>query len=104
MKKLFTICLSAIFSVLLAQAQVKSPDEFLGYELGVHFTPHHKVAEYFKQTAAAASNVVKLVEYGKTNEGRPLMVAIVSSAENINKLEKIQKDNLSLAAGTTNAV
>ncbi|KQS41014.1 M14 metallopeptidase family protein [Pedobacter sp. Leaf194] len=104
MKKLFTICLSAIFSVVLAQAQVKSPDEFLGYELGVHFTPHHKVAEYFKQTAAAASNVVKLVEYGKTNEGRPLMVAIVSSAENINKLEKIQKDNLSLAAGTTNAV
>jgi hypothetical protein len=28
-------------------SQSKSPKEFLGYELGDHFTRHHKVVEYF---------------------------------------------------------
>ncbi|MCZ4224022.1 M14 metallopeptidase family protein [Pedobacter rhodius] len=104
MKKLFTICLFAISSILTVQAQVKSPDEFLGYELGTHFTPHYKVADYFRQTAAAASKNVKLIDYGKTNEGRPLLVAVISSAENINKLEEIRKNNLALASGTSTGI
>uniref|UniRef100_UPI0036D8263F M14 family zinc carboxypeptidase n=1 Tax=Devosia albogilva TaxID=429726 RepID=UPI0036D8263F len=44
------------------------------------------------------------MEYGKTNEGRPLLVAVISSAENINKLEQIRSNNLSLASGTTKNV
>ncbi|WP_131539517.1 M14 family metallopeptidase [Pedobacter nototheniae] len=103
MKKIFTLCLVAFALISFAQAQVKSPDEFLGYALGAHFTPHFKVADYFRQTAASAKNV-KLVEYGKTNEGRPLMVAFVSSVENINKLEQIRVNNLQLAKGTANNV
>ncbi|KQR71814.1 M14 family metallopeptidase [Pedobacter sp. Leaf176] len=99
MKKLFTIGFFALSLVLNIKAQVKSPDEFLSYELGSHFTPHHKVADYFRQTAAAASKNVKLIDYGKTNEGRPLLVAVISSAENINRLEQIRKDNLTLASG-----
>ncbi|GAA3974814.1 M14 family metallopeptidase [Pedobacter ginsengiterrae] len=86
------------------QAQVKSPDEFLGYELGAHFTPHHKVAEYFKQAAAASPKNIKLIEYGKTNEGRPLLAAVISSPENINKIEQIRANNLSLATGKSNGV
>jgi len=104
MKKLFTICFFIISLVLTIQAQVKSPDEFLGYELGTHFTPHYKVADYFRQTAAASSKNVKLIDYGKTNEGRPLLVAVISSVENINKLEQIRKDNLALASGTGNNI
>ncbi|RYF99692.1 MAG: zinc carboxypeptidase, partial [Chitinophagaceae bacterium] len=104
MKKLFTICLLALSSVLFVKAQVKSPDEFLGYELGTHFTPHFKVADYFRQTALAASKSVKLIEYGKTNEGRPLMVAVISSTENIIKLEQIRNNNLLLASGSVNNV
>lgn len=104
MKKLFTICFFATSLVLTIQAQVKSPDEFLGYELGTHFTPHHKVADYFRQTAAASSKNVRLIDYGKTNEGRPLLVAVISSVENINKLEQIRKDNLALASGTGSSI
>ena len=104
MKKLFTICLLALSSILFVQAQVKSPDEFLGYELGAHFTPHYKVAEYFKQAAAASPKNIKLIEYGKTNEGRPLLAAVISSPENINKIEQIRANNLSLATGKSNGV
>lgn len=104
MKKSLTFCLFFISSILYVHAQVKSPDQFLGYELGSHFTPHFKVAEYFRQTASASSKNIKLIEYGKTNEGRPLMVAMVSSAENIARLEQIRTNNLALAAGTPNTV
>lgn len=104
MKKLFTICLLALSPVLFVQAQVKSPDDFLGYELGSHFTPHHKVAEYFRVTAAASSKNIKLIEYGKTNEGRPLLAAVISSPENIGKLEQIRANNLSLATGKSTNV
>ncbi|WP_316735727.1 M14 family metallopeptidase [Pedobacter aquatilis] len=104
MKKILTLCLLTLGSVFFVFAQVKSPDEFLGYELGTHFTPHHKVADYFRQTALAASKNVKLIEYGKTNEGRPLMVAVISSAENITKIEQIRNNNLSLATGKSTNV
>jgi hypothetical protein len=90
----FFACLVVFIS---GSAQLKSPDEFLGYTLGTHFTPHWKVIDYFKQVAANAPSMVKLQEYGKTNEGRPLMVAFVSTAENIQNLENIRKNNLRLA-------
>ncbi|WP_231458512.1 M14 family metallopeptidase [Pedobacter sp. Leaf132] len=99
MKKTLTLCLFLLNSILFVSAQVKSPDEFLGYELGTHFTPHYKVADYFRQTASASSKNVKLIEYGKTNEGRPLMVAVISSPENISKIEQIRSNNLAIATG-----
>lgn len=80
-----------------ANAQLKSPDEFLGYKIGTHFTPHWKVVNYFQHVAANASSMVKLQPYGETNEGRPLIVAFVSSAENIQNLENIRNNNLRLA-------
>ncbi|MEJ7913340.1 MAG: M14 family zinc carboxypeptidase, partial [Chitinophagaceae bacterium] len=42
-------------------------------------------------------SMVKLQQYGQTNEGRPLLLAYVSSAENIINLEAIRTNNLSLA-------
>ncbi|QIL39421.1 zinc carboxypeptidase [Pedobacter sp. HDW13] len=104
MKRLLTFFLISLSSVLLVRAQLKTPDDFLGYELGSHFTPHHKVADYFRQTVAASPKNTKLIEYGKTNEGRPLLVAIVSTPENINRLEQIRNNNLKLTAGTNNNV
>ena len=56
-------------------AQLQSPEQFLGYSLGSHYTPHWRIVDYFKQVAANSPSTVKLQEYGKTNEGRPLMVA-----------------------------
>jgi murein tripeptide amidase MpaA len=82
---------------IYATAQLKSPDEYLGYRLGDHFTPHWKVVDYFKNVAANSPSMVKLQQYGQTNEGRPLMVAFVSTAENIQNLENIRQNNLRLA-------
>ena len=77
-------------------AQLKSPDEFLGYSLGSKFTPHYKIVNYFNQAAAAMPQMMKLQKYGETNEGRDLLLAFISTPENMARLDEIQKNNLRL--------
>ena len=89
---LFVLCSLKGFS------QLKSPEEFLGYKIGTRFTPHWQITDYFKHVAAAVPTVVKLEQYGKTNEGRPLLIAFISSPENISNLENIRQNNLRLAS------
>ncbi|HWI92629.1 MAG TPA: M14 family metallopeptidase [Flavisolibacter sp.] len=86
-----------ILLVTCSFAQLKSPEEFLGYRIGTKFTPHWKIVDYFKSVATAVPSMVKLEQYGQTNEGRPLMVAYVSSETNVSNLENIRRHNLSLA-------
>jgi hypothetical protein len=76
-----------------AQTDVQSPEQYLGYKLGEHFTPHHNVLGYFKQVAEA-SPLVSYEKYGGTNEGRELGIVKVSSEENNGRLKEIRTDNL----------
>ena len=89
----FLYAFTLLLFVPAARAQPASPAEFLGYELGDEFTPHHKVAAYVEHLAEAASNV-ELIPYGTTNEGRPLLLAVVSSTGNMANLESIRLANL----------
>ena len=84
-----------------AAAQLQSPEQFLGYKIGSRYTPHWRIVEYYRHVAAAAPNVMKLQQYGETNEGRPLLVAFVSSAANISNLENIRASNLKAASTGT---
>lgn len=94
MKK-YTLLL-LLLTTFITQAQIKSPDEFLGYPLGSKYTPHYKIVNYFNYISTAVGSQVKLQQYGETNEGRPLLLAFVASAENFPKLEEIRKNNLRL--------
>jgi hypothetical protein len=84
---------------LTTQAQIKSPEEFLGYPLGQRYTPHHRVVAYFEYLAKAHPQQILLETYGYTNEGRPLILATVSSAQNIQQIEQIRQQNLGLTKG-----
>jgi len=81
-----------LFSISIS-AQIKSPSEFLGYEIGSQFSRHADVVAYFEYVASI-SNMVEYNSYGKTNERRPLTYAIISSEENIKNIESIRTDNL----------
>ena len=74
-------------------AQIQSPSEFLGYEIGTQFSRHSDVVDYFEHVASN-SNLVTYDTYGKTNERRPLTYAIVSSKNNIDNIETIRTNNL----------
>ncbi len=86
---LFTFLLPFQFSF----AQLQSPDTFLPHQLGEAFTPHFMLADYVAHVAAS-SNRVQMVQYGTTNEGRPLQLCFISTPENLAQLEEIRTNNL----------
>jgi hypothetical protein len=96
MNKAKLLLLIAGFLQSFCFAQLKSPADFLGYPLGSKYTPHYKIVDYFRHVAAAIPSMVQLTEYGKTNEGRPLLLSFISSANNIRDLETVRKNNLGL--------
>ncbi len=66
------------------------------HKYGESFTPHNLTVDYFRH-AAANSDLMQLKEYGKTNQSRPLIYAIISSKENLANLERIRLNNLARA-------
>ena len=74
-------------------AQLQSPSNFLGYEIGTQFSRHADVVDYFEHVAAN-SEMVTYRTYGKTNERRPLTYAIISSPKNMANIDNIRRDNL----------
>ncbi|MCC8424404.1 M14 family metallopeptidase [Mucilaginibacter sp. UR6-11] len=91
---LLAVCLGCLVSAF--GQKIQSPSVFLGYELGTRFTYQYRVTEYFKYVASVSKNV-KLVQYGTTNEDRPLVAAFIASDANIDRLEEIRKNNIGLA-------
>ena len=78
-----------------AFAQLQSPAEFLGYELGDRYTPHHRVISYVNHVADN-SNLATIDQYGTTNQHRELVYLIVTTEENHSNLEEIRLNNLRL--------
>ncbi|MDP4656607.1 MAG: hypothetical protein NWS90_05515, partial [Algoriphagus sp.] len=73
MKKLLFSVLVAVLSIGSVLAQLKTPEQFLSYKPGDRFTPHHRMVDYFEYVAAQNPNI-KLIQYGETNEKRPLIL------------------------------
>ncbi len=93
MKKiLFSLCCFILAAPSFSQNP--TPQAYLGYPLGSHFTFHYRIAGYVEMLAQRNPAQVKLIPYGSTYEGRPLMVAVVASPENLARLETIRTDNL----------
>ncbi len=101
--RLFLLPLALLLSFVCVSQDLKSPSEFLGYELGTQFTRHHQVVDYYEYLAKTDPARVKLQEYGQTNERRPLLLAIVSSATNMTNLENIRLEHLKSTTGESTA-
>lgn len=76
-------------------AQVQSPAQYLGYELGERYTQHHQVMDYFRHVAENSDRVT-LHSYGKTYQHRELLYVVVTSPQNHANIEEIRSNNLKL--------
>tara|TARA_B100001142_G_scaffold290588_1_gene308142 strand:- start:241 stop:2703 length:2463 start_codon:yes stop_codon:yes gene_type:complete len=83
-----------LISFISIAQNLKSPSEFLGYEIGTEFSRHNQVVDYFEYVSEKMDENVILKYYGETYERRPLMYAVLSSKKNINEIEKIRLANL----------
>ena len=94
MQKSFALILALLISFSAVAQDLKSPSDFLGYSIGTQFSRHHQVLDYYAHIKGQFPQQVTLQTYGQTYERRDLMVAIISSEENMNNLEQIREDNL----------
>ena len=97
MRKFIALLFFSTFCILLSHAQLKSPEEFLGYKIGTRYTPHWKIVSYFQYVANTLPATVKIQQYGETNEGRPLLATFIGTAEHMENLEAIRMNNIRLA-------
>ncbi len=72
---------------------IESPEEFLGYEIGDQHTRHDLILAYFKYLSSVSERA-NLINYGKTHEGRSLVLLSISSSENLKNLEEIKIKHL----------
>ncbi len=94
---LFIACLFVLSTSLLAQ-NIPTPKEHFGFNIGDNYqlATYTQTEAYFKKIAAA-SDRVKLIEIGRTEEGRSQYMLIVSSPENIKKLDHYKEISQRLA-------
>src|SRR4051812_14545794 len=97
LRRLSVIVLFIVFATA-ALAQTPTPDEFLGYKLGDRFTSWDHILDYFNELAKK-SNLITLQTFGHTYEGRPLVLAIITSPKNRARLDDIRNDLASIASG-----
>jgi Zinc carboxypeptidase len=73
-----------------AQRAVPTPQSVIGWESCADdkLATYEQIEDYFRKLAAAAPARMKLVEMGKTTEGRSQVMAIVSSEANISELDR----------------
>jgi hypothetical protein len=69
-----------------------SPERFFGFQMGADrkIARWDKIVEYFWHLNEL-SDRIKVIELGKSTENNPYILAIISSAENLNNLEKIRE-------------
>lgn len=93
------LLVAMLFCIQSAIAQnIPTPKEHFGFNIGDDYqlANYTQTEAYFKKLAAA-SNRVKLVDIGKTEEGRTQYMLIVTSAENQKNLAKYKEISQKLA-------
>ena len=97
---------AAVALPLTAQQRLTSPTDFFGHQIGADYVlPNYvKFAEYWQKLATESDRMV-LDTIGMTAEGRPQLMAIVSSAANLRDREKFRRiaERLALAEGVSEA-
>jgi len=92
-RKFSLLVLGIILTAHIVQAQVQSPEEFLPTLYKEHFTPHHLLVDYVEYLTEQ-SDKIQTIEYGKTNEKRPLLLSFISTPENLKNLENIRQAHM----------
>lgn len=74
---------------------IPSPQDFLGYDIGTHYTRHDRMVAYFEKLAEI-SDKAEFQVIGETYEKRPQVVLTITSPENHQNIEEIRQDHLTL--------
>jgi hypothetical protein len=101
MPRLRLIALLAVCATpLAAQQHLTTPQEAIGHTVGAdYFLPTYTQLQRWWEQLARQSPRMKLDTIGLTAEGRPQLMAVLSSPANLAKLEEYRKTSETLARG-----
>ena len=75
--------------------KIPTPEQFLGYPIGSHYTRHDQIISYFKELERL-SDKVHIQVIGKTYEERAQIIATITAPGNYSRLEEIRKEHITL--------
>ena len=81
--------------------EIPSPEQFLGYGIGEHHTRHDLIVAYLEKLAEV-SDRASIHQYGKTHEGRKLVILTITTPENLSNLETLRQQHLAFTDPTKN--
>ena len=95
---LLWLCLLPVLSAAFAQSRITTPKEHLGFNFGddYHLANYQQISAYWHKLARESNRIV-VKEIGKTAEGRPHLMCIVTAPENHQKLARYQEISRRLA-------
>ncbi len=94
---LIIACVGLLQGSALAQ-NIPTPESVLGFKVGAdfHLATYEQAIEYWR-ALEKASPMIRLQEIGKTSMGKPMYCAIITSAENMKKLDRLREISEKLA-------
>src|SRR5437773_6540064 len=89
----------AIVALLSAQPVAPPPQAVIGWEPCADYklATYEQIEDYFRKLAAAVPARMKLVEMGRTTEGRTQVMGVISSEQNIRQLDSYKEISRILA-------
>ncbi len=103
---LATVLLFSLFVTVAAQSKLTSPKDQFGFNIGDDYQlANYTQYEAYLKKLDQESERMKVVEMGKSAEGRTMYLAIITAPENFAKLDRYQEISrrLALAEGTSEA-
>ncbi len=84
---------------VLAQARITSPESHFGFTLGSDrkMARWDRIVEYFGVLERESAGRMKVVNLGPTAMGNPFLAVIISSAENLSRLDRLREVNARLS-------
>ncbi len=82
---------AAFFHGTSYSSEISTPEKILGRPVGVGLASHEQILDCFAEWAAESPRA-ELKTYAKTHEGRALIRVIITSEENLQRLDEIKKD------------
>jgi hypothetical protein len=73
-------------------ARIPTLRQIAGHGVGEEITPPDQIITYLRALAGAAPERTRLIEYGRSWQGRPLHALVIGSAANITRLDQIKAD------------
>jgi len=100
-KKSFLFVFILVFvstNFLNAQNKITSPEEYFGFQMGADFklARWDKIVDYF-YLLEEQSDKIKVWNLGESSEGHPFLLTLITSPENLAKLDELQKINKELS-------